>query len=1145
MLRCQSCGEDNGDGARFCSACGARLEDSPAFEERKVVSVLFCDLVGFTARSDGADPEDVRAALGAYHARVRTLLEAHGGTVEKFIGDAVMAVFGARGIHEDDAERAVRAAFDVHRGIAELDRERDLDLVVRIGIATGEVVAVDGARPERGEMVIAGDTVNTAARLQTAAAPGAIVVGEATWRATRHVVEYEPLEPLAVKGKAVPLRAWSAHAMLTDDRAQPRDTSTPFIGRVDELEMLRLTLARALRERSIQLVTVLGEPGVGKTRLVQHFLDTAAADAELQVRRGRCLGYGDGVTFWAIRELVCAQAGITHDDGAADIRAKLEAAVVASVADPSEHEWVAGRLAVLLGQPATEPVSRDELFTAWRRFFEAVAESAPLVLVVEDLHWADPPLLEFLQYLAQWSSTVPLLMVVTARLELLEGAPTWGGGQRNAITIGLLGLSAAETDELLTVLVGSAALSAPVHRELVARIGGNPLYAQEFVQMLADRQRMDPTAGADAARDVQLNLPDTLQALLAARLDALPPDHKHFLQDASVVGMEFPTDAADAFAHRGADRLRDILHELTRREMVRPLRRTLGGHDEYAFTHVLLRDVAYSQLPRAARALRHEAVGRWFHSRPADTSREFVDVLAFHFHEALRLARAAGEAAMVERLRPETRRLLTDAGERVRHLDASAALGHFEAALALTSAEDAAHADLQVRVGEMLYALGRLDEATEVLAAAVVAFERDGRTLDAADAMLAELRVMNSSGDVGGARRLLDRAMTILEGTSPIGGAHVRAYTRRAGMRLMEGAHGECRAWAQRAIDGAASIGAVDLIPWPLSLRGSGRCLSGDPGGLDDLREALRQARELDLTQTAVNIYANMSGIVWVAETAEAGLSVAQAGIELADSCGITEGSAWIKATTGLSPLFDLGRWDDCVAAADEVLVWSRRHQTNYPATNAWLKRTEVLLSRGDLEGAAGSLDDYLHLAREIGHPQVLGPALTVAAQVAISVGDQVRLASLVDELLAPITRDGISWDDAIHLTELARVVGAAGRAPEFEARLATAPTVMLRHRNSALTARAVLAEQRGDSADALRDHLAAAESWREYGHVLEHGRALAGAARSARALGDEPTAAVLLGEAADILAGLGARLYLDGANPVEPALRTGSTSGR
>jgi class 3 adenylate cyclase len=531
MPVCQRCGEENPERARFCLGCGAPVVAPAAFrrEERKRVSVLFCDLVGFTSRAERLDVEDVRRVLAPYYARLRADLERYGGTVEKFIGDAVMALFGAPTAHEDDPERAVRAALSIRDTITDVnEQDPTLDLHVRVGVTTGEALVVLDARPVEGEGMASGDVVNTAARLQAAAPVDGILVDETTMRATDRQITYQPVEPVAAKGKAAPVAVWlavRARASLGVDVVQA--PSTPLVGRERELDLLEAALARVRDEHAVQLVTLVGVPGMGKSRLVWELLQTVEAEPELTIwRQGRCLPYGEGVALWALGEVVKAQAGILETDPAEAAAAKLERAVADLFSDKGEAAWVLGHLRLLvgLGDPAQAGGDRRaEAFAAWRRFCEALAEQGPVVLVVEDLHWADEVLLDFLDHLVDWAIDV-LLVVGTARPELLVRRPGWGGGKANATTVSLAPLSAEDTARLVAALLDQALLPAETQAALLARAGGNPLYAEEYVRMLADRGFLKKVGGSwQLERAGELPLPESVQGIIAARLDASHP----------------------------------------------------------------------------------------------------------------------------------------------------------------------------------------------------------------------------------------------------------------------------------------------------------------------------------------------------------------------------------------------------------------------------------------------------------------------------------------------------------------------------------------------------------------------------------------------------------------------------------------------
>ncbi|MGH2680973.1 MAG: adenylate/guanylate cyclase domain-containing protein, partial [Actinomycetota bacterium] len=662
MLTCTTCGRQNPDDARFCANCGSPLAEitTSARQERKVITVLFADLVGFTSRSERLDPEDVRATLTPYFARLREELERRGGTVEKFIGDAVMAVFGAPTAHEDDPERAVRAALAIREAMTEMnDQDPGIDLHVRVGVNTGEALVSLGVQPLQGEGMAAGDVVNTAARLQSAAPVDGILVGEATHQATERAIEYRAADAVSAKGKAEPVTAWEAvEARSRYGIDITRRVDTALVGRDRELALLRDALDRARHQDEPQLVTLVGEPGIGKSRLVHElFVHIEGMPDLITWRQGRCLPYGEGVSFWALGEMVKAEAGILETDPDGETARKLDRMVAELLPDDDERGWVARHLRPLVGlthERGSGDDSSEEAQAAWRRSLEAFAERRPTVLIFEDLHWADDGLLEFLDYLIDWTRDVPLLVLCTARPELLARRPDWGGGKLNAATLSLTPLSDEETARLLANLLERAVLPADLQSALLARAGGNPLYAEEFARMAATR------SSADLA---DLELPGSVQGIIAARLDGLDPDDKALLHDAAVVGKTFWLGAVAAIGGRHPSQLEGRLHELERARFVRRARRSsVGGESEYAFLHLLVRDVAYGQIPRGERAEKHRAAADWIGSLGGERLEDRAELLAHHYSSALELARAAGRDT--SDLEPPARLALRAAGDR-------------------------------------------------------------------------------------------------------------------------------------------------------------------------------------------------------------------------------------------------------------------------------------------------------------------------------------------------------------------------------------------------------------------------------------------------------------------------------------------------
>src|SRR3954453_6525725 len=696
MVICGKCGQENPEGFKFCGRCGAALSAEPPREERKVVTVLFTDLVGFTRRSEQLDPEDVRATLSSYYARLRNEIERHGGTVEKFIGDAVMAVFGAPAAHEDDPERAVRAALAIRDTVADLD--------LRTAVNTGEALVALGARTAEGEGMVSGDVVNTAARMQTAAPINGILVGDATYRATRHVIEYREAESIQAKGKAEPVSVWeavAARARFGDDVAER--LSPTLVTRQRELGALGSALDRSRRELAPQLVTLVGVPGIGKSRLVAEVFQIADRDPELiWWRQGRSLPYGEGLSYWALGEIVKAQAGILETDEADAAEAKLASLLDDLIADAAERDWIGGHVRPLAGLGAADGAGgdrRSEAHSAWRRLLEALAEHRPLVLVFEDLHWADDGLLDFVDYPAEWAGGVPMLILATARPELLDRRPGWGGGKRNATTLSLAPLSREETARLLGELLEQTLLPAGVQSQVLSRAEGNPLYAEEYVRMLQDRGFLVRRDGTwRLVREGALPLPETVHGMIAARLDALSREEKELVQDAAVIGKVFWPGAVAAMGDRSPFPLEEPLHALERKEFIRRERRSaVAGEPQYAFLHALVRDVAYGQIPRGQRVDKHRLAAEWIEALSHERSEDRAEMLAHHYRQALEIARAAGVDDTP--LRAPARQALIEATERASRLYAIATIVDLaQAALELTDDDDPVRPLLEFRL---------------------------------------------------------------------------------------------------------------------------------------------------------------------------------------------------------------------------------------------------------------------------------------------------------------------------------------------------------------------------------------------------------------------------------------------------------------
>src|SRR5215217_7633997 len=1143
MPRCAVCGQDNPGGFRFCGNCGAPLAApaQAAAEERRLVTVLFCDLVGFTARSDQADPEDVGAWLRPYHVRQRAEIERLGGTLDKFIGDGVMAVFGAPVAHEDDPERAVRCALGMLAAIEELNQEASLDLAVRIGITTGEALVRQG--PARQTEGVVGDVVNTASRLQGVAPVGGVVVGAATFRATRRLFDYQDLDPVRVKGKADPVPVWRLLGARSRTGLEAvRRAGAPFVGRQAELGLLKELFERTVTERTVRLVTVVGEPGVGKSRFVAELAAHVDDRPELITwRQGRCLPYGDGITFWALGEIVKAEAGILESDPPAQVRAKLQAVLAALVSDPSEGEWLRARLAPLLGiaDPDAVKPERAELFAAWRRFVEAIAAARPLVLVVEDLHWADPAMLEFLQHLVERSRGLPLLILATARPELLERSPAWAETGPAATLLRLGALSDLDTAQLVAALVGRSVLPLGVQALLLERAGGNPLYAEEFARLLADQGLVAENQVEGQVTIVpEIPVPETVHGLIAARLDALAPEVRAMVQDAAVVGRVFwPGAVAAMNGSRGGsggltpgppdhqeEEVRAGLAELERKQLVQRARTSSVQHqDEYVFWHALVRDVAYAQIPRAGRARRHQAVAEWVEEVAGERVGDLAEVVAHHYGQALTYARAAREPqARIDQLVEPTRRFLILAGDRTINLDLDRARAYYRQAVELGQPRDPERPHLLVRTGRVAFQSGDYPEAVAVYEEAIADLRRQGDT-QVLGATLGRLATVYwNQGDTRRANAVLTEAIELLE-REPPGAELVSAYIRMAGDRVVAGHASEALEWADKALAVADDLGGLPrLRPRVLDARGTARCDLGDFGGMEDLRSGLALGLELGSGYDTAVLYNNLAEPVWLVEGPDAALAVCEDGVDFAERRGLSEPAMWLRAST-LGPLLDLGRWDEAVTLADEAIAWDLAHGGDYLAIRCRRHVTLILTWQGDLIAARDLSSRVLPRAREIDDLQQLVPALVNAALVAQATGDPPAALALVTEA-AQLTTDRAGGHRFLgqHVADMVRI--AAAPAPALARDLITAaePTAT-RYRLAATSARAVLAELTGELERAAALFGEAASGWGSYRQVLEHALALLGQGRCLTGMGGSEGEAVLR-VAHERLKALGAR---------------------
>ena len=926
--------------------------------EGKVVTVVFCDLVGFTSQAETMDPEDVEAILRPYHERVRAELERHGGTVEKFIGDAVMALFGAPTAHEDDPERAVRAAL----AIREFAVEEGLEL--RVGITTGEALVSLDADPAAGEGMASGDVVNTAARLQSGAPVYGILVDDTTYRATRQVVEFDEPQVIDAKGKSTPIavrRVLEARARFGVDVAHEARAS--LVGRERELGLLRDAFERARHERVPQLVTLVGVPGMGKSRLVYELREIAEADPEfITWRQGRCLAYGDGVTLWALGEIVKAQAGIVEQDGPEESSAKLVRMTDDLLAGSGDEDRVRTQLFALVGLGEESDLGGDRrgvAFAAWRRALEAMAEQGPLVLVFEDLHWADETLLDFVDELVDWLTDVPLLVVGTARPELLERRPGWGGGKLNATTLALSALSEEQTAALLAQLLERPVLDAGAQHALLERAGGNPLYAEQFADLFVERGSTE-----------DLPLPETLQGVIAARLDGLAPHEKALLQGASVLGKVFWASAMEA---DGQDVL-TTLHGLERKGFVRRQRRSSLEHEnEFAFAHALVRDVAYAQIARADRARKHRKTAVWIETlgRPDD----HAEMLAHHWRTALELTRATGadDPATANRAMAALR----NAGERAFALNAfAAAARYFEDALALTTDVDDVRARLMFAWARSLHLAAddrrevALEEARQALLEAGLVEQAVEADAFSAQALWYRGRREESQAALA---RATESAATLADSPAK---ARVIAFSARFALHAGDEEGGLLM--AQEAFHLAERLELRELQAHALTTIGTARRSDDRDAAARDLEAALAIALD-ENSPIASTIINNLGVLAFFRGDVNRAAELYTEASVVAERVGDRDGQRWARGNLIGTQVIQ-GEWVLAARLADEFIAECER-SPHYLEYIARAMRALTRVGRGD---EAGAIEDYrqaVELAREIQDPHTVLPALMHAVR--------------------------------------------------------------------------------------------------------------------------------------------------------------------
>ncbi len=1131
-LDCPTCGSPNPPGKRYCGECGATLagEGQPKAQppaaheagaaERRLVSVLFADLVGFTTLSESRDAEEVRELLSRYFETCRRLISLYGGTVEKFIGDAVMAVWGTPVATEDDAERAVRAALELVAAVSALGQEVGAEgLRARAGVLTGEAAVTLGAE---GQGMVAGDLVNTASRVQSAAEPGSVYVGESTRRASDQTIAYEDAGSFELKGKEGLTPLWKAQRVLSGLRGSLRShgLEAPFVGRDRELRQIKELFHTCADERKAHLASLIGIAGIGKSRLVWEFYKYFDGLADtIYWHRGRCLSYGEGVTYWALADMVRMRCRISEDEESATAQAKLRATLEEHILDPGERGFLEPRLAHLLGLTEFQARDQQELFAAWRLFFERLAESYPTVLAFEDVQWADASLLDFIEHLLDWSRNHPILVLTLARPELHERRPTWGAGQRSFTSLYLEPLTRQAMEELLAGLVPG--LPASVRDRVLERAEGIPLYAVETVRMLLDRGLVVPEGRAyRVAGEIDaLEVPETLHALIAARLDGLSVAERRLLQDGAVLGKTFAKSTLAELA--GSDRELDaLLASLVRKEVLGLQADPRSPeHGQYGFLQDLVRHVAYETLSKRERRSKHLAAAEALSRSFAADEDEVVEVIASHY---LAAHQAAPDAEGSDEIKHKAKAMLVRAGERAGSLAAAAeARRYFEQAAGL-SEERAERAELLGRAGDMSVDSGDPDGARRLFEEAIGLREELGDLHGAARILFKLARVDAFTGrrDEGLAR--MERAFEVISADEPDEDLALLAV----GLALGYWYSGDLERAAERAelaLDIAEAHAYPAVLAAALHAKAALAVSRGHAEEADALEKKALQIRlDNDLIE-ATSSYFVLSDQCFRRDEYLEALEYLDRALALSRKRG-NRPNEWAVLAERTYPLLMLGRWDEAQATSSEFTPG--QIDAGGVVLSLLQSAVEIHIQRGELEGARRvfSLFSRLEESTDVQERSCyLGSRAALRraegrAHDALADGEATIEAGRTLGLSAQMVKQGI--------VEAAEAAFALGETARLEELLASIENVPAGSRPPYLDAQArrLRARLAGDGAG----YEAAAERFRELGTpfwlavtLLEHGESLARQSRPGEA---EP----LLAEATELFEHLRATPWLE-----------------